>query len=145
MMEKEVSDNKPARVDLQRMWLWVSAIALIMASACLIAVGEFELRVTAVVFLGLAAISTNLWPYIGMRPPLKDERAARIGAMAGLVSWYVTLIVTVVTAVSLGFLSKSFNIHPTLAQGFGYIIIVMVVSMVSTYEYMIRKSDVGSI
>jgi hypothetical protein len=142
-METKKTQNPYYTVDYQRMWLWVSATALMMASACLIAVGEFEPWYTVVLLLGLIAISANLWPYVGMRKPLKDERAAKIGAKAGLASWYVTLIVTIVTAVVLGYLPATFNVHPTLAQGFGFMVIVMVVTMVGIYEYMIRKDESG--
>jgi membrane protein YdbS with pleckstrin-like domain len=93
--------------------------------------------------VGLGAISANLWPYIGMRKPMKDERAARAGAKAGLAAWYISLISTVVLAVVLGYLPASYGVHPTPAQVFGIVIAIMAVSMVGLYEYMIRKSDLG--
>jgi hypothetical protein len=118
-------------------------MALLLVCACIIAAGEFRALYTVVLFLGLAAISVNLWPYIGMSKPMKDERAARAGAKAGLAAWYISLIATVVLAVVLGYLPAPFGVHPTLAQVFGIVIAVLVIAMVGLYEYMIRKSDLG--
>jgi hypothetical protein len=140
-VETKKAGNPYNTVDLRRIGLWVGALVLVIDSISLIVIGEFLLVITGGMFVGLAAISMNLWPYIGMQQPTKDERAARIGAMAGLASWYVTLIVTVVGAILLGYLLPLWDIHPTLAQGLGGVILVMVLTMVVFYEYMIRKSD----
>lgn len=142
LMETGKSQNKLNTVDLQRIGLWVGTLALVISSIGLIVIGEFLGVIAIDMFIGLVAISTNLWPYIGMLQPSKDERAARIGAMAGLASWYITLILTVVGAVVLTYLPSSLNVHPTLAQGLGGIMLVMALSMIVLYEYMIRKSDV---
>ena len=141
-MDTKKAANPYNTIDLQRIGLWVGALVLVIDSISLIVIGEFMLVIAGGMFVGLAAISMNLWPYIGMQRPTKDERAAKIGAMAGLASWYISLIVTVVAAVMLCYLPASLGIHPTLAQGFGGVILVMVLSMIAIYEYMIRKSDV---
>lgn len=66
-----------------------------------------------------------------------------VGAIASLASWYISLVLTFITAVVPGYLPAAFDIHPTLAQGFGGVILVMVLSMIVIYEYMIRKSEVS--
>ncbi len=140
-METQNEDNKLNTVDFQRMRLWVSAIAMLMVCACIIVVGDSRPLYTVVLFLTLAAISVSLWPYIGMGKPLKDERAARAGAKAGLVAWYVSLIATVLMAVVLAWLPEWFDVRLSAVQVLGVLAAIMVVSMVGLYEYMIRKSD----
>jgi hypothetical protein len=140
-MEKQNSDNRYDNVNFQRMRLWVSAIAMLMVCACIIVVGDTRPMYTVVLFLAFAAISVSLWPYIGMGKPLKDERAARAGAMAGLNAWYISLLATVAMAVVITWLPESFDVHLTLVQGLGIVAAIMVISMVVLYEYMVRKSS----
>jgi hypothetical protein len=142
-VETQKTQNKYNTIDIQRMCLWSGAIVLVIDSIVLISCGEFDFAIAVGTFLGLIIISMNLWPYIGMQQPSKDERAARIGGMAGLYSWYITLFLTVIGTMILGYLPESWNVHPTLAQGLGGVIIVMVVTMLALYEVMGRKSDVG--
>jgi hypothetical protein len=141
IMETTKKENRYDTIDFQRMRLWVSAIAMLMVCACITVMGDSRPLYTVVLFLALAAISVNLWPYIGMQKPLKDERAARAGAKAGLAAWYVSLLATVAMAVVLAWLPESFDVHLTLVQGLGIVAAIMVVSMVGLYEYMVRKSD----
>lgn len=136
-VEKTGNDPvSPKMIDLQRISFWVGSLVLAADSICLMLVGEFGFPIVVGMGMGLAMISINLWPYIGMQKPYKDERAARIGAMAGLTAWYISLIVAVASAVILGYLPASWNIHLNAAQALGGVILVMVVSMVCIYEYM---------
>ncbi|WP_424358841.1 hypothetical protein [Methanocella sp. MCL-LM] len=126
-------------IDVQRIGLWIGALVLALDSICLIMIGEFEFVIAVGMGLGIVVISTNLWPYIGMQKPYKDERAARVGAMAGLSAWYISLVTAALAAVILGYLPASWNIHLNAAQALGGVILVMVVSMVCIYEYMSWK------
>ena len=81
-------------------------------------------------------ITLNLWPYIGMQKPYKDEWAAMAGTMAGITAWYISLIAAVVGAIVVGYLPALWNIQMNAAQSLGGIIVVMVISMVCAYEYM---------
>lgn len=132
----EKAGSNANMIDLQRICLWIGALVLAIDSICLMMVGEFEFVIAVGMGLGLVVISSNLWPYIGMQKPFKDERAARVGAMAGLSAWYISLVVAVLAAVILGYMPASWNIHLNAAQALGGVILVMVVSMVCIYEYM---------
>ena len=91
------------------------------------------------IMLGMGLFMGGMGELIGLKKPLKDERAARIGTLAMTYSWYTVLLWVATIAMIFGF-GGGYKV--TMAQAVGTTIIVMVVSIFGFNWYLGRKGDV---
>jgi len=55
------------------------------------------------IMIGMGLFMGGMGEYIGLKTPLKDERAARIGTLAMTYSWYTVLLWVATIAMIFGF------------------------------------------
>jgi hypothetical protein len=91
------------------------------------------------VMLGMGLFLGGMSEFLGLRKPLKDERAARIGTLATTYSWYTILVWVATIAMIFGF-GGGYKV--SMAQAVGTTLIVMVVSMFGFNWYLGRQGDV---
>lgn len=91
------------------------------------------------VMLGMGPFMGGMGELLGLKMPLKDERAARIGTLAATYSWYTVLLWVATIAMIFGF-SGGYKV--TMAQAVGTTLIVLVVSILGFNWYLNRKGDV---
>ncbi len=89
--------------------------------------------------LGMGLFMGGMGELIGIKKPMKDERAARIGTLAMTYSWYTVLLWVFTIALVFGF-GGGYKI--TMPQAVGTTLIVMVVSIFGFNWYLGRKGDV---
>jgi hypothetical protein len=91
------------------------------------------------IMIGMGLFMGGMGEYIGLKKPLKDERAARIGTLAMTYSWYTVLLWVATIAMIFGF-GGGYKV--TMAQAVGTTLIVMVMSIFGFNWFLGRKGDV---
>lgn len=121
-------------------------ISVVLGGALLIACGILLLLEDTLdgilwleVLLGLGLFGGGLFEFLGIRQPLKDERAARIGTRAATYSWYAVLVVLAFMAMVFG-MGGGFKI--SMPQAVGATLITLVASMLLFNWYLGRRGDV---
>ena len=140
MDEKEQKNSKSIGMVRARAISVYLGGALLIACAVLMMLGDtlgdilwFE------VLLGLSLFMGGMSEFLGLRKPLKDERAARIGTLATTYSWYTVLLLVATIVMIFGFWGGH---KVSMEQAVGAILITMVVSSLSVNWYLGRKGDV---
>ncbi len=124
---------------MQLVSLLIGSLCLVVAGISLIVLDEFAVTTYSALFVGIACLTNSYWQFIGVRDPLRDERARRIGTRAATYSWFVTLFVTCVGAALLNFTSGYTGFWPSGYQAIGAVIIMLVLTMLCFnlyYEYV---------
>jgi hypothetical protein len=121
-------------------------ISMVLGGALLVACGVLMILNDTLdgilwleVLLGLMLFGGGLFEFLGLTPPLKDERTARIGTRAATYSCFVILELVGVMAMVFGFGGQD---KITMPQAVGVILIVMVVTFLSFNWYLDRHGDV---
>jgi hypothetical protein len=114
--------------------------ALLVASAILMMMGDTLGNILWLeVMLGMGLFFGGMSEFIGLKQPLKDERAARIGTLAATYSWYTVLLLVTSIMMVFGF-GGGYKI--SMPQAVGATLITMVVSILAFNWYLGRKGDV---
>ncbi|MCK9152444.1 hypothetical protein [Methanobacterium alcaliphilum] len=117
--------------------MWIGAIILIICSLLMIIYKYIDLTIAVMVLIGVMAIMSNFFSYIGMSEPL-DERLKKIGTLSATYSWYVSLVFTCFFVYSSHFI----NMERTTTEIFGVTIFIMVTSMMIINTFLRWKGDV---
>ena len=117
--------------------MWIGAITLIICGSFMIVYKVVDMTIAVLVLIGIMAIMSNFFSYIGMSKP-QDERLRKIGTLSATYSWYVS-IVFICFLVFSGYLAHR---ERTTAEIFGVIILIMVASMMITNTYLRWKGEV---
>jgi hypothetical protein len=114
--------------------------ALLIACAVLMIAGDTLGELLWLpVMMGMSLYMGGMSEFIGLKKPLKDERAARIGTLAATYSWYSVLLLVSTIVMIFGF-GGGYKVSMT--QAVGVILIAMVVSMLAFNWYLGRSGDV---
>jgi len=135
----EESGKSTSMVRARTISVYIGGILLI-ACAVLMMMGDTVGGILWLeVMLGLGLFMGGMSEFLGLRKPLKDERAARIGTLAMTYSWYTVLLLVSSITMVFGF-GGGYKISMT--QAVGTILITIVVSSLGFHWYLNRKGDV---
>ena len=93
---------------------------------------------TIMMLIGITALMTNFFSYVGMDKKTQDERLRKIGTFATTYSWYITL--TFVSFLSITMYWAQ-NIHNPI-ELMGVIIFIMVATMLIANTILSRMGDI---
>lgn len=116
--------------------MWVGAIDLIICSLFMIIYKYIDITIAVMVLIGIMAIMSNFFSYIGMSKPI-DERLKKIGTLSATYSWYISLVFICFFVYS----SYYSNLERTVAEMMGVIIFIMVVSMMIINTFLRWNGD----
>jgi uncharacterized membrane protein len=115
--------------------------ALLIGCGILMAVGDTLGDILWLeVLLGIGLFMGGMSEFLGLKKPLKDERAARIGTLATTYSWYAVMLLVTFIALVFGF-GGGYKI--SMSQAVGAILVTMVVSILGFNWYLGRQGDVA--
>ena len=125
------------KIDLFKIITWFGSVALILSGVILIFTSTTSFVLGIIIALGILAFMISFYYYMGMEEP-KDERLMKIGTAATTYSWFITLLLIGSLLVS-SILSGDKSISIT---HLGYILVVMVATMLGANVYLSRRGDV---
>ena len=126
-----------SKLNLYRSSMWFGSVVLILSGVILIVTNTTGYIFGIIVLLGMFAVMTNFFPYIGMEE-FKDERLRKIGTIATTYSWHLTLLILcsfLISSIWSG--EKSISI-----ASLGGILLVMIATMLGVNIYFNRKGDI---
>lgn len=93
--------NKKENVEEGKKWLddynwhnisiWLGSAALMVSGLIMMATKTMNDLVSVMLLLGIMALVSNFFTYVGMDKKAQDERLRKIGTYATTYSWYITL------------------------------------------------------
>ncbi|MDO8870185.1 MAG: hypothetical protein Q7V10_05480 [Methanobacteriaceae archaeon] len=93
--------NKKENVEEGKKWLgnynwhnisiWLGSAALMLSGFIMMATKTMNDLVSVMLLLGIMALVSNFFTYVGMDKKAQDERLRKIGTYATTYSWYITL------------------------------------------------------
>jgi hypothetical protein len=118
--------------------IWLGSAALMLSGLIMMVAKTMNDLVSVMLLLGIMALTSNFFTYVGMDKKAQDERLRKIGTYATTYSWYITL-----TFVSFLVLSMYWgqNIHNPI-ELMGVIIFVMTSTMLVANTILGRKGDI---
>lgn len=117
---------------------WFGSAILILSGIMVMVLNVTNIVFGILVFLGLFALMISFFYYIGMEEP-KDERLKKIGTTATTYSWHLTLLIICSLLIS-SIWSGNENIS---IASLGFILFVMVATMIGANIYLNKKGDVN--
>jgi L-asparagine transporter-like permease len=93
---------------------------------------------SVILLLGIMAMITNFFTYVGMDKKAQDERLRKIGTYATTYSWYITLVFVSFLLINMYWAQ---NIHNPL-ELMGVIIFIMTSTMLIANTILSRKGDI---
>ena len=117
---------------------WLGSAILILSGIMIMVFNVTNIVFGILVFLGMFALMISFFYYIGMEEP-KDERLKKIGTTATTYSWHLTLLIICSILISTIW---SGNESISIAS-LGFILFVMVATMIGVNIYLNRKGDVN--
>ncbi len=120
------------------MSIWLGSAALMLSGLMMMVAKTMNDLVSVMLLLGIMALVSNFFTYVGMDKKAQDERLRKIGTYATTYSWYITL-----TFVSFLVLSMYWgqNIRNPI-ELMGVIIFVMTSTMLVANTILSRKGDI---
>lgn len=124
--------------NLYNVSIWLGSAALMLSGLIMMATKTMSDLLTVILLLGIMALMTNFFNYIGMDEKTKDERLRKIGTFAATYSWYITLIFVSFLVITMYWAQ---NIHNPI-ELMGVIIFVMTSTMLVANTILSRKGDI---
>jgi hypothetical protein len=120
--------------------VYLGGVLLIACAVLMMAGDTLGELLWLLVMMGMSLFIGGMSEFIGLKKPLKDERAARIGTLAATYSWYSVLFLVSTIVMIFGF-GGGYKVSMT--QAVGAILITMVATMLAFNWYLGRSGDVG--
>lgn len=124
--------------NLQNISVWIGSALLMISGLVLMATKTMSDMLALLLLLGIMALMTNFFTYVGMDKKAQDERLRKIGTYATTYSWYITLTFVTFLVITMYW---GQNIHNPL-ELMGLIIFVMTSTMLITNTILSRKGDI---
>jgi hypothetical protein len=140
---KNQDKNKPTpkeskNYNLHNMSIWLGSGALMLSGFIMMATKTMSDLLSVMLLLGIMAMMTNFFTYVGMDKEDQDERLRKIGTFATTYSWYITLVFVSFLVITMYWAE---NIHNAI-ELMGVIIFVMTSSMLIANTVLSRKGDI---
>lgn len=124
--------------NLQNVSIWLGSAALMFSGLTLMITKTMSDLLSVILLLGIMALLTNFFTYVGMDKEAQDERLRKIGTFATTYSWYITLVFVSFLVLNMYWAQ---NIHNPL-ELMGVTILVMTSTMLIANTILIRKGDI---
>ncbi len=131
---KKISEN----LNSYNVSIWFGSIALMVSGLIMMATKTMSDLLAIILLLGIMAMMTNFFTYVGMDKKAHDERLRKIGTFATTYSWYITLVFVSFLVITMYW---SQNIHNPI-ELMGVIIFVMTLTMLVGNTILSRKGDI---
>lgn len=132
------SKSKFSNYDMYNVSMWLGSAALLVSGLIMIVTKTMSDLLAVVLLLGIMALMTNFFNYVGMDEKARDERLRKIGTFAATYSWYITLIFVTFLVLNMYW---GQNIHNPI-ELMGVTIFVMVSTMLIANTVLSRKGDI---
>lgn len=130
--------GKGSSYDWYNVSIWLGSAALLLSGIIMMATKAMSDLVSVILLLGIMALMTNFFTYVGMDEKAKDERLRKIGTFAATYSWYITLVFVSFLVLTMYW---GQNIHNPI-ELMGVTIFVMVSTMLIANTVLSRKGDI---
>lgn len=124
--------------NLQNVSIWLGSAALMFSGLTLMITKTMNDILSVILLLGIMAMITNFFTYVGMDKKAQDERLRKIGTYATTYSWYITLVFVSFLLINMYWAQ---NIHNPL-ELMGVIIFIMTSTMLIANTILSRKGDI---
>ncbi len=124
--------------NLQNVSIWLGSAALMFSGLTLMMTKTMSDLLSVILLLGIMALITNFFTYVGMDKKGQDERLRKIGTFATTYSWYITLVFVSFLVLNMYWAQ---NIHNPL-ELMGVTILVMTSTMLIANTILSRKGDI---
>lgn len=124
--------------NLQNVSIWLGSAALMFSGLTLMITKTMSDLLSVILLLGIMALMTNFFTYVGMDKKAQDERLRKIGTFATTYSWYITLVFVSFLVINMYWAQ---NIHNPL-ELMGVTIFVMTSTMLIANTILSRKGDI---
>ena len=124
--------------NLQNVSIWLGSAALMFSGLTLMITKTMSDLLSVILLLGIMALMTNFFTYVGMDKKAQDERLRKIGTFATTYSWYITLVFVSFLVINMYWAQ---NIHNPL-ELMGVTIFVMTSPMLIANTILSRKGDI---
>ena len=124
--------------NLQNVSIWLGSAALMFSGLTLMITKTMSDLLSVILLLGIMALLTNFFTYVGMDKEAQDERLRKIGTFATTYSWYITLVFVSFLVLNMYWAQ---NIHNPL-ELMGVTILVMTSTMLIANTILSRKGDI---
>lgn len=124
--------------NLQNVSIWLGSAALMFSGLTLMITKTMSDLLSVILLLGIMALLTNFFTYVGMGKEAQDERLRKIGTFATTYSWYITLVFVSFLVLNMYWAQ---NIHNPL-ELMGVTILVMTSTMLIANTILSRKGDI---
>lgn len=118
--------------------IWLGSAALMLSGLIMMATKAMSDLLAVILLLGIMALMTNFFTYVGMDKEAQDERLRKIGTFATTYSWYITLVFVSFLVITMFWANK---IHDPI-ELMGVIIFVMTSTMLIANTILSRKGDI---
>lgn len=118
--------------------IWLGSCALMISGLIMMVTKTMTDLLAIVLLLGIIALMTNFFKYVGMDPKSQDERLRKIGTFATTYSWYITLLFITFLVINMYWAQ---NIHNPI-ELMGVVIFVMTFTMLVGNTILNRKGDI---
>lgn len=118
--------NKKNNIDMTRVAFISTEVIIFVIGLLLVFETELELNLSVVCTMAVMLLSANMYYHIGMGAKDRVERLARVGNEAMSFSWYVTLVVILLSLALTGVLDIGLTIGHILGIGLMTIILMMI-------------------
>lgn len=118
--------------------IWLGSAALMLSGLIMMATKSMNDLLAVILLLGIMALMTNFFTYVGMDKKAQDERLRKIGTFATTYSWYITLVFVSFLVITMYWANK---IHNPI-ELMGVIIFVMTSTMLIANTILSRKGDI---
>jgi SNF family Na+-dependent transporter len=72
--------------------IWFGSVALMVSGLIMMATKDMSDLLAVILLIGIMALMTNFFTYVGMDKKAQDERLRKIGTYATTYSWYITIV-----------------------------------------------------
>lgn len=118
--------------------IWFGCAALMVSGLIMIATKTMNDLLAIILLLGITAIMTNFFDFMGMDQKNQDERLRKIGTFATTYSWYISLVFVSFLVISMYWAQ---NIHNPF-ELMGVTIFIMTSTMLIANTILNRKGDI---
>ncbi len=127
--------NKKNNIDMTRVAFISTEVIIFVIGLLLVFETELELNLSVVCTMAVMLLSANMYCHIGMGAKDRVERLAHVGNEAMSFSWYVTLVVILLSLALTGVLDIGLTIGHILGIG----LMAMILMMIGHDEIMVRR------
>lgn len=131
-------ENKFSNYNSYKISIWLGSAALMLSGLIMMATKTMSDLLAVVLLVGITALMTNFFTYVGMDKKAHDERLRKIGTFATTYSWYITMVFVSFLAITMFWAQ---NIHNPI-ELLGVTIFVMVFTMLVANTILSRKGDI---